>query len=547
MPVNVTGAILTSSGLCVQFGAPGANLAVAACAASSASQQFLLYPFGSTGGYRVATARDPLVCVDQFGASLGAGGAFGTYACHVTEAGGANQVFYPTASFDDGTIASVYGLRVEHSGQCMSVSGSKILQGPCDKSPSQSFTFPGLHAPSTAPAASHNAAAAPSTPAGASAGFNPPGSCTAAQTRIRMEWRDMTPAQQQAFINALNKVRSGGSTMKTPSAYHDLVQIHTNDASKIHSAVRNPRWQPIITHAYRNQPLFFPWHRKMLSRLEDLLRSYDPTVTLPYWDWSIDGPFPLQNPAAKYHITQIFSSSALAFGTAGTSKTPCVVDGFPAKYKDLSGACLTRGYTKNMQVPDYATVAMAVNQPDFRNLWETMESLHNGVHVALGGTAGDMSFVPLSSNDPLFYLHHANIDRIWDLWQQTFPASAYSYPSNINALMPTWNISPRSIFKYGDSGNCVIYRQSTMSQPILLTEAGNFRRRHYASTPHHHHHHNHTRYGSGRHNTTALPRTPELPDWYIDANHPERLEGREPSVEALEEHRRRVRRKEARI
>ena len=49
--------------------------------------------------------------------------------------------------------------------------------------------------------------------------------------------------------------------------------------------------------------------------------------------------------------------------------------------------------------------------------------LHNGVHTWVGGQdngdlGGPMSFPPVAVNDPVFWLHHCNIDRIWTIWQQ---------------------------------------------------------------------------------------------------------------------------------
>jgi tyrosinase len=47
--------------------------------------------------------------------------------------------------------------------------------------------------------------------------------------------------------------------------------------------------------------------------------------------------------------------------------------------------------------------------------------LHNRVHVWVGG---DM--LPSSSpNDPVFFLNHCNVDRIWSAWQEAYPESPY--------------------------------------------------------------------------------------------------------------------------
>jgi tyrosinase len=31
-----------------------------------------------------------------------------------------------------------------------------------------------------------------------------------------------------------------------------------------------------------------------------------------------------------------------------------------------------------------------------------------------------MAVVPMAPNDPVFFLHHCNIDRIWDSWQRRY-------------------------------------------------------------------------------------------------------------------------------
>ena len=39
--------------------------------------------------------------------------------------------------------------------------------------------------------------------------------------------------------------------------------------------------------------------------------------------------------------------------------------------------------------------------------------LHNRVHIYIGGA---MQSVPRASNDPIFFLHHCNIDRLYEEW-----------------------------------------------------------------------------------------------------------------------------------
>ncbi|RPA75533.1 Di-copper centre-containing protein [Ascobolus immersus RN42] len=47
----------------------------------------------------------------------------------------------------------------------------------------------------------------------------------------------------------------------------------------------------------------------------------------------------------------------------------------------------------------------------------SLEGLHNRYHLIIGGTGGHMSRVPTAAFDPIFWLHHTNIDRYFAIWQ----------------------------------------------------------------------------------------------------------------------------------
>ncbi|KAL3896402.1 MAG: hypothetical protein SGCHY_004097, partial [Lobulomycetales sp.] len=68
----------------------------------------------------------------------------------------------------------------------------------------------------------------------------------------------------------------------------------------------------------------------------------------------------------------------------------------------------------------------------FSTLLET--TLHAGVHVGIGG---DMSELRNASNDPLFYLLHSNVDRIWAEFQRSFPdlGQVYSGSNEVNGTV----------------------------------------------------------------------------------------------------------------
>lgn len=54
-------------------------------------------------------------------------------------------------------------------------------------------------------------------------------------------------------------------------------------------------------------------------------------------------------------------------------------------------------------------IIMPVIDPEFN-----LELHHGGVHVYIGG---DMSILNTAANDPLFFMHHAFIDYLWELFR----------------------------------------------------------------------------------------------------------------------------------
>jgi len=79
-----------------------------------------------------------------------------------------------------------------------------------------------------------------------------------------------------------------------------------------------------------------------------------------------------------------------------------------------------------------------------------LESYHGTVHNWVGGTMGDITVSPA---DPLFWMHHAEIDRIWSVWQAN-PANAGKFPtlSGADAVMDPWPETAAQLQAIGAQG-----------------------------------------------------------------------------------------------
>ena len=206
-------------------------------------------------------------------------------------------------------------------------------------------------------------------------------------------------------------------------------------------------------NAAHGGPVFLPWHRYMLVLLERNLQRVlqDPDFGLPYWDWAADGQkTPAQQRAAKL------------WSIVGGSGTPVATGPFRAQdwrvrvELDPSSGQLVyvdRGLNRDLgagaaRLPNRAAVRGALleavydtnpwsrtSAASFRNHVEgwspSPPALHNLVHVWVGG---DM-LASTSPNDPVFYLNHCNVDRLWSAWQDDYGVNSYR-PAQNDATAP---------------------------------------------------------------------------------------------------------------
>ena len=193
-------------------------------------------------------------------------------------------------------------------------------------------------------------------------------------------------------------------------------------------------------------PLFLPWHRIMLLAFEYNLQVVlgDAGFALPYWDWAADASMPDPKKSLLWSDTSDFLGTgpggglyydpnfALTHVSGGSGQYSVTLyenpDETPPVLRQIPPRGLRRELGQQRQLPkptavnDAATAAGFDTPPynhhstGFRHNLEV--NLHNDIHVWVGGDRGDMG--PSSSpNDPVFFLHHCNVDRIWEAWMQT--------------------------------------------------------------------------------------------------------------------------------
>ncbi len=294
-----------------------------------------------------------------------------------------------------------------------------------------------------------------------------------ASVRVRKDARMLTPKERADFVKAVLKLK------KTPSPYTPGLSYYDQFVMWHRSLYAcDPNMPPGSMPMPHAGPLFLPWHRQYLLMFEDALRSVsgNKDITVPYWDWTqeqstqavfqddfMGGP---GDPGDGYAVTtgpfrkgewpvtvqpqswteQLSLWPHLVRGGAATPifnlPTPAEIQAAletplydVAPYdtsadwrlsfrNNVEGYRDAPGQVGMVCAPDGFMVPLPLNPP----------TMHNAVHGWVGGLLsispdgrpvyGTM-VLSTSPNDPVFFLHHSYIDRLWAQWQSRHGIHTY--------------------------------------------------------------------------------------------------------------------------
>lgn len=207
--------------------------------------------------------------------------------------------------------------------------------------------------------------------------------------------------------------------------------LEFNDWANLKDAVKkivaNGTYQSLLTyhsHQYRihaegdhievGRQRFLPWHRAYLIAFENAIRGFHKDLAIPYWDWNKDA-------GRLRGFSERFGMPLGRPPNGKGKRTP--KDEWGEKIRDMSR-------TEYLLSPN--------NYYDFTERLE--EGPHNHGHDWIGGDMASME----SPRDVAFWFHHAQIDRIWALWQQRYRNEKPNL-SGDNRILDPWKFDIKSI------------------------------------------------------------------------------------------------------
>lgn len=208
---------------------------------------------------------------------------------------------------------------------------------------------------------------------------------------IRKNAKKITPIEKKRFRTIIQKLIDNGT-------YGKFVSFHADMSHNMHGSM-----------GMVGRQRFLPWHRMYLLKLEKEMQSIDPLSFIPYWDWTASKTIPTMLNAFKPTV------NVPGRGNITVSR----IMGSPPP------------------LPTKSDIASVLSENTYTLFTTQLEYVHNNVHGWVGGIMSDIQYSP---TDPIFWMHHAQIDRIWSIWQSKSQNSGKNPTLNgSDQIMDPWS------------------------------------------------------------------------------------------------------------
>eukprot|EP00039_Didymoeca_costata_P020889 m.342762 g.342762 ORF g.342762 m.342762 type:complete len:641 (+) comp21800_c0_seq1:129-2051(+) len=270
------------------------------------------------------------------------------------------------------------------------------------------------------------------------------------QCRLRRSWYSLNRNERRRYTSTVRRIAMGQAGYNIKRQYDELLKIHIEHftTDKIHEV-----------------EAFLPWHRWYLIQYENILRQVEPDITVPFWPWETEPTlYSIPFWDNDYGFGELNVNEGCVNGPfAGMEMAPSAIPVTFAHSSSQYHMCISREGAG--QYPSRAQVMQVLNSPpeDFDNFHKRLDAIHGVVHCNIGGTMCSSFLVnnlrtSNSANAPEFFVHHAQVDRLWSLWQDRSYAHANSFdPQFIDTPMLNGGTPREALNRHNYMGVCVEY------------------------------------------------------------------------------------------
>ncbi len=189
----------------------------------------------------------------------------------------------------------------------------------------------------------------------------------------------------------------------------EIKRVYKSNAPAAAKALAEAMWSTCEPHFDMNgtrAAFFLPWHRMYLHCFEDIVRevSGKPTFTLPFWDYTDPDP-------ARRIVPEEFRKKGDAKWGGLHRETR---HAYANQGKPIDGP---GGQQSEMSLAATNSDTYGDNGAGDAGMCANLDGgLHGAVHVNVGNFDNGMGTIEWAAGDPLFWIHHCNIDRVWAGW-----------------------------------------------------------------------------------------------------------------------------------
>lgn len=223
--------------------------------------------------------------------------------------------------------------------------------------------------------------------------------------RYRLRVADPATPHMVQFRNAMRTIQS----LNDNRGYHQIAGFHGAPGRYCWHNQFSPR-TPLTAR------VFLPWHRAYLYHLEQALQDVSEDVSLPWWDWTQGAGIPAAyaadvvdgqpNPLRRSSIDLTPPQVGMAIQRDTLRNPDATLPVFSAPFADRN--------QDGVATLSELSAVLVEQVSDFETFNDLIETVHDSIHGFVGG---DMASVATAAYDPIFFAHHAMIDRLWYLWQ----------------------------------------------------------------------------------------------------------------------------------
>ncbi|KAI0599277.1 hypothetical protein F4775DRAFT_552168 [Biscogniauxia sp. FL1348] len=290
--------------------------------------------------------------------------------------------------------------------------------------------------------------------------------CTEETAIQRKEWSSMTEFERLAFVSAVECLMNQPPEWDVPgstSAYDDFVATHIRVTTSVHlngvflswhrhfehllegqlhdkcsypGYLGLPYWDyPLYLDKPLNQSLLFDGTPDSLGSDGTFIPNREDIVVTPEWDANLQfphGPTLPRGAGGDCTYTGPFANSTVSFGPIPRSVIPT---GLPANWTQPNPHCLVRDLNDWFlrRLNNATAIENLLASEDILQFQTRLEPIHQGGHLTIGGAMQDFFTSP---QDPIFWLHHTNLDRLWSIWQAEDPARRSQFNGTSTYLNP---------------------------------------------------------------------------------------------------------------